>query len=138
MKNLVLGLFVTFSALAAPAISHAASIAEIGAKSELPVEVSALLLSDDYARVVAERVRIANESGRLLRVTGFAVLSVATETFAYVALSEKIAADVADTWVPAGNIVGNVKYGPLGEVLIEGAYYQPAGGMPGRDSEGND
>jgi hypothetical protein len=103
----------------------------------VPDEVSALLLSEQYSAIAKQVTERANQNGRTIKISNCNVETIADKKFVYLNLSQKITADLNSPWVPAGAIVGNVVYGPMGEIGFDGVYYQPPSELPGGATVGN-
>lgn len=104
---------------------------------EIPQAVSAVFISPEYSSIIAKQTQIASTSGLVLRIDSFDVVTIGDSTFAYIFLATKFAADLNGSWTQAGSIVGNIQYGPMGEVLTDGVYFKPAEAGPGGASVGN-
>lgn len=102
----------------------------------VPAEVSAVLLSPDYATLIAAQVQTARESGKELRIDHFSVLHLGDRTYAYVFLFQRVSANLGQ-WSPYGQLVADIQYGPLGESTVGSIYFKPAEDLPGGGSVGN-
>ncbi len=94
------------------------------AQASIPIEVSALLASPEYAALMAEHVEFARTQGRAIRITSFYVLPLGTHTYAYLMLARKIQASLDGPWFPYGEFVAEIAYGPIGEVSVSALYFK--------------
>jgi len=133
MKNLILALMLSM-----PLIFTQTTFAtenDPGVQILSP-EISAVLLTPEYAELITVEVRKAKASGKELRITDASVVRLEERTYVYLALSRRAQADL-NGWTPYGHIVAGIQYGPMGELTIDSLYFTPAGEPPGGGSVGN-
>jgi len=133
MKNFILALMLSMPVVLTQT-SFASGI-EPGVQILSP-EISAVLLTPEYAALIAVEVQKAKTLGKDLRITDVSVLKLDERTYVYLALSRRAQADL-NGWTPYGHIVAGIQYGPMGELTIDSLYFTPAGEMPGGGSVGN-
>lgn len=134
MKHFILSLLM-FSTLMASLAEGRSGLST--ASQSVPAEVSALLLSPEFSKIIRDQSTIAAQSGHELRIASLEVLKLEAQIFATAQLATKVQADIAAPWTPAGTIVGNILYGPQDEVFTDGVFYKPEGSPPGGSSVGN-
>jgi hypothetical protein len=137
MKKIVLILLVSVFSISLAPKANADDI-DASDMGGVPAEVSAVLTSPAYAKLIEERRVVAESSGRILKVRGFTINDFGPgHKYAYVFLVMRIAADAQGKWTPAGSIAGHIVYGPTGEITSDGIYFKPADDVPGGASVGN-
>ncbi len=136
MKNFMITLAFVFSFLAGAA---GMSVDAFAAKKsgKIPLEVSALLASPEYSKIFREQENIAQSSGLLLRVSSFDVLKIESETYAYLFLATKVAADFSAEWIPRGSIAARIVYDQMGVPTTDAVFFKPGEDFPGGSSVGN-
>lgn len=130
MKNLSFAVLMSFLSLAV--------VGPVPASADpmIPAEVSAVLLSPEYAAAVAAEVRKANAAGLELRINDFSIVRLDGPVYVYLNLSRRPRASL-DGWTAYGELVAGIQYGPMGEIRIDSLYFTPAAEVPGGASVGN-
>jgi hypothetical protein len=140
-KIFVLAALLSASLFQYPSMASAGGVAatsQVPAPSlQLPIEVSALILSPQFTAEVQKQSVIATRSGKTLRVVGFSAQSYGSATYVYATLSAKISAEFQGAWQYAGTVIGVINYGPMGEPSVRGVYLKPVESPPGGASVGN-
>src|SRR5690349_13551136 len=115
MKSILLSVMMVAlnSISGSPAIAAGETCAT---SSCVPVEVSALLLSPQYASISSALSQKATNSGKTLKINGYNVFNIGQARYANVNLSEKTSASIGNSWIPFGDIVGVIQVGPMGEI----------------------
>lgn len=131
MPLLFLGLSLTTT------VAHAQTTFRRSAQAPLTVEVSALLMSPQYAHIVNGLMVQARQSGRLVSLTGYQVTQLGQQRYVSVQVSTRIAASIGSPWIPTGEIIAQIAFGPMGEVGVDGVFFKPAATGPGGISVGN-
>lgn len=108
------------------------------ADASLSPEESAIIMSADFQKTL-ELVRADRQQrGELVRIVDFYTLNIPPDhTYIYVRLDAKKSASINGPYETIGNIVCGIKYGPMGEVILDGVYFSPVAEPPGGTSIGN-
>lgn len=121
--------FLTFPLLILMVILSSPARA-LSSTSEISEEISAVLLSPIYSALVAEHVKLAKKSGKLLRISNLFLYQIGTETFAYVTLLQTPQAALG-SWKAYGQIVSGIRFeGPRGEIRLDSMYFKAAEELP--------
>jgi hypothetical protein len=138
MKSLVIG-FILVTGLTTPMLANAErrSTSSVSSHASIPEEISAVLLSAEYGQLLQELLQNATRSGLELRITGFDVVQLGANKFAYVFLATRQLSTHENSWSPGGYITASVKPGSQGAVLIDGLWYTPPSDLPGGVSVGS-
>jgi len=138
MKKFIVAVMMAF----APTLAFAQALIAPAdtAIGNLPIEVSVLLLNQDYQRILGGQVQMAAAEHKSLRISSFYVQHIGSQAFVYAHLSVSDSALPPQgemQWHEQGAIVGSVVYGPNGEVILDGVYFEPPAIPPGGASVGN-
>lgn len=135
MKVFISHLFIVGIFTSTLVMSNVASATDLS--QNISIEASTLLLNQGFAKIVKQRVKIASQSGRTLRIQSFSTLDLGRSKYIYAMLAEKKSAEIGGEWTAAGTIVGSLKNGPLDELTLDGVYFKPQEEGPGGASVGN-
>lgn len=103
----------------------------------VPPEVSATLVSPEFAKRIAEQSQLATESGRTLRIGVFEVYQIGENTYVLLSLETKLSTDLGGNWETFGSINSHIVVDPLGNLSVDGVWYTPNPEPPGGASVGN-
>lgn len=113
------------------------AVRNINTVDAVPPEISEILFAPEFGELLAKQRTLANQTGKSLRIIAFQIVDFGTSKYGYVDLATKTSADIQGQWEPAGSIVGKILSGPMGDIVLDGVYYQPPAALPGGASVGN-
>lgn len=121
MKTFVLAILL---ALQAPSIQ--AQTPETDAV--LPSAVSVVLLSPEYAALVAQHVQLCDQDGRHLRLTTYSISGAGGSTTVILDFAQRRKTAVGtDPWLPYGWFFAEVRFGVWGERSLKSLIFKPSG-----------
>jgi hypothetical protein len=100
------------------------------------VEV-AIMQSESFAEIIAERVIEAKKSDLSLKIGEISTMQIDEQMIVNIELKDKPKGIPDHFWGNAGSLVAFVKRDSAGRIVVEALYFKPASDLPGGASVGN-
>ncbi len=105
--------------------------------SEMPIEISSMLLSSNFYQLNSTLQANAQSQGQLLKIVGYSVLRMTQSTYGYIYLATRSINNDKSAWKPFGNIVSKINSTINGDLYLDGMWYEPIAEPPGGATVGN-
>ena len=102
----------------------------------LPAELSAVLVSQQYAKIIASKSKAVRASGQTLQIASYQIHDDGNQVWVNLTLAQRPLAELNGELTVIGEIVGMLKLDPMGNFVIEAVYFKPAADIPGGASVG--